>query len=317
MFVKIAKFCFAMTLLGNSESVVIAKTGFSEDTKIAVDYLFTFPEKPIQGLSLLQPQAIAIDVEGSVFIVDTGHNRVIKFNSSGEFVYSIGGFGWDREQFDRPLDISVKNGLDVFIADFNNERIERYDRKLNYISTFSTESLSGDFQFGFPGSVDISKHGELFICDNENDSIVKLDAFGQPYLRFGDFNWGDGQLEYPVKIDISRSDLVYVSDQGTNQIVVFDQYGNYVSRFGSKTLQKPTGLSWSDNRLYVADSGSHRIVVFDQIHQVIFSWGALGDKIGAFSDPVDVAATKDHVFVLDSGNARVQVFRVSDKDGSN
>ncbi len=113
-----------------------------------------------------------------------------------------------------------------------------------------------------------------------------------------------------------RTNLVHYY-QGTNQIVVFDQYGNYVSRFGSKTLEKTAGLSWSDNKLYVADSGNHRVAVFDQNHEAVFFWGALCDKIGAFSDPADVAVAEGHIFVLDSGNARVQVFEVTDTDGSN
>ena len=100
--------------------------------EFSISFVFSFPEDAIQDLLLVRPQALAIDPEGFVFVVDTGNNRIVKFDRRGRFVSAIGGFGWEREQFDRPLDISVKNGLDVFIADFNNERIERYDRKLNY-----------------------------------------------------------------------------------------------------------------------------------------------------------------------------------------
>ncbi len=281
-----------------------------------IKFLFAFPEPaPINNLPLAQPQALAIDQEGQVFVVDSGNHRVLKFDHAGNFLAAVGGFGWGREQFDRPLDITAKTGLDVFIADYNNERIERYDTKLNYISSFySNAAVSTALQFGFPDGVDISRHGELFICDQEHDRILKLNIRGEPDVSFGDFNSGEGQLQLPAKIEISPADLVYVSDQPANEIVVFDYYGNYLSRFGKEVLNQPNGLTWSaDGKLYVANPGNHRVVMFNKEHQLIFSWGERGEKAGAFNLPVDVAIFKNQIYVLDSGNRRIQVFELQEK----
>jgi len=285
---------------------------YAGDKGYTVKFLFSFPEGKISGLGLSQPEALSIDLKGIIYVVDTGNNRIIQFDHHGKYIYTIGGFGWETEQFDRPLDVSVKTGLDVFIADYNNERIERYDKNLNYISSFtSDQSLSPSLQFGFPASVEISKHGELFICDNENDRILKLNFSGEPLLSFGDFNWGEGQLELPTKLEVTSNDLVYVSDQGANDIVVYDYYGNYVKRFGSKILNKPNGLAWSnDGKLFVADSGNHRLAVFDGEHNFIFSWGDYGDKNGAFENPVDVAIFDKRIYVLDSDRNQIQVFEL-------
>ena len=43
-------------------------------------------------------------------------------------MFALGGFGWETEQFDRPRDISARTGLEVFVADFNNERIALHQR---------------------------------------------------------------------------------------------------------------------------------------------------------------------------------------------
>ncbi|RMF70504.1 MAG: hypothetical protein D6743_00205, partial [Calditrichaeota bacterium] len=230
-----------------------------------VRYLFSFPEEKIKELPLLQPQALSFDPDGNLYILDTGNNRIVKFDSRGRVLGSIGGFGWEKEEFDRPLDITATTGLDVFVADYNNERIERYDKDLNYISSFYTDpNLEPELQFGFPSGVAISGQGELFICDNENNRVLKLDLTGQPVLSFGDFNWGEGQLERPAKIELGPDNRVFVSDRKANQIVVFDYFGNYVARFGQGQLHQPDGLCWSDSQLlFVADSGSHRVVLFD------------------------------------------------------
>lgn len=286
----------------------------NDQKNFIVKFLFSFPDESIRNLPLSQPQALSVDPEGHIFVVDTGNNRILEFDKNGTFIYSVGGFGWDKEEFDRPLDISAKSGLDIFIADYNNERIERYDKNLNHISSFySDDTFSPSLQFGFPSSVDISKHGELFICDNENDRILKVNSFGELETNFGDFNWGEGQLEYPVKIELTTTDVVYVSDQGTNQIVVFDYYGNFLTRFGNGILNKPDGLFWTvDKKLFVADSGNNRIVVFNKDYKPIFFWGEKGDKEGAFNDPVDVTIFNNQIYVLDSGNGRVQVFKLKE-----
>jgi DNA-binding beta-propeller fold protein YncE len=301
-----------LTIIMNVWILVLCSdlTSQSPEGQYTLQFHHTFPEGPVAGLSLSDPQALSIDGEGNVLVADTGNHRLLKFDSRGLLQFTAGGFGWEKEQFDRPLDVTMKTGLDLYVADYNNERIERYDRELNYIaSLYSDESSQPSLQFGFPTGVDISRHSELFICDNENNRILKLDAFGEPALSFGDYNWGDGQLEHPVKLEVTDRDLIYVSDQGSDQIVIFDYHGNYVTRFGKGLLQDPAGLAFSAaGLLFVADSGNHRVVVFDSRHRVVFSWGQLGDGVGAFKYPIDVDTYGSLTYVLDPGNERIQIF---------
>jgi DNA-binding beta-propeller fold protein YncE len=287
---------------------------FGDGKNIVVKFLLAFPDSAPRSLSLSQPQALAIDPEGQVYVVDTGNHRIVKFDAAGNFLQTVGGFGWERRQFDRPLDATAKTGLDLFVADYNNERIERYDLKLNFISSlYSDDALPASLQFGFPSGVDISRHGEIFIVDNENNRVLKLNSEGRPDLSFGDFNWGAGQLQQPVKIEVSAADQLFVSDLKANAILVFDYYGNFVARFGADVLHKPNGLAAAGGYLYVADSGHHQVAVFDRQHQLVFRWGEFGSQFGAFHAPVDVGIHRGKIFVLDSGNARVQVFELSEK----
>ncbi len=276
-----------------------------------VQFLFEFPGEPVSGLALSEPHAIAIDDKGTIYLADTGNNRVLKFDKKGRFLDIVGGFGWRQEEFDRPVDLSARSLLDVFIVDFNNERIERYDRDLNYISSLHSDENTGESrQFGFPVSVDISKHGELFICDSESDRILKLNSFGTAVLSFGDFNEGEGRLQSPAHIEVTDEDLVYVSDDKAGEIVVFDYYGNFVRRLGSQILAGPAGLTWRAGRLYVTDVSENQVVVFDKTDRVVAAWGARSALLGGFDQPVDVAVFEENIYVLDSNNGRVQVFHL-------
>jgi len=281
----------------------------SQITTPQVRFVRMFPQAESLERQLSKPQALAVDPEQNVFIVDTGNNRIVKFDSSGNFVAEVGGFGWESEQFDQPVDISAKSLLDVFIADFNNNRVSRYDRDLNFISTLiAEENVESTLTFTFVTGVDLSRHGELFISDNENDRVLKLNSFGEPLLSFGDFNWGQGQIFDAGKIEIGWNDKIYVCDHEKGDLVVFDYFGNFLTRFGEGELEKPEGMLPIKSLVFVTDSEANQVLVFSDDYHFIYSWGHSGSLIGAFDGPSDIASFGKNVIVLDSNNNRAQVF---------
>lgn len=63
--------------------------------------------------------------------------------------------------------------------------------------------------------------------------------------------------------------------------------------------------------LVAAAAASHRLVIFDAgSGELLRELGALGERPGSFREPVDVAVGGDLAFVVERGNARVQVVRL-------
>lgn len=273
-------------------------------------YLYTMIGDSTSKIQLKQARALSVDLSGSIYVADTGNNRILKFNNAGKLMKTVGGFGWEKEQFYLPYDIYASSALDIFVADYNNHRIERYDKDLNYISSlYSNENWAEQFQFGYPKAVASSIHGELFIIDAENVRLLKFNSFGEPEMSFGDFAEGKGRLLQPVQVAISPDDKIYVSDSQANKIIVFDYFGNYLTEIGTNFLKGPQGIFYSPMKLlFVVDQGNKRVVVFTPTGELVIAWSKISDEIGLFQNPVDVVTFQQRIFVLDSD--RILVFEL-------
>lgn len=286
-------------------------TSFCQQPKVIQPiYLYTMIGDSTSQIQLKQARALSVDLFGSIYVVDTGNNRILKFTKDDKLIKTVGGFGWEKEQFYSPHDIHASSVLDIFVADYNNHRIERYDKDLNYISSlYSNENWDEQFQFGYPKSIASSIHGELFIIDGENVRILKLNSFGEPEMSFGDFAEGKGRLLQPVQVTISPDDRIYVSDSQSNKIIVFDYFGNYLTEIGSGFLKAPQGIFYSPLKLlFIADLGNKQIVAFKPDGELVIAWSKISAEIGLFQNPVDVVTFQQRVFVLD--NDRILVFEL-------
>lgn len=289
----------------------VMANSFAQQPKLSqAIYLYEMVGDSTSDIQLKEARALSLDLAGSIYVCDTGNHRILKFGNDGTLIKIIGGFGWEKEQFYNPFDIHAGSALDIFVADYDNQRIERYDKDLNYISSlYSNENWDESFQFGYPKSVTSSIHGELFILDGENIRLLKLNSFGEPETSFGNYAEGKGRLLQPVQISISPDDRIYVSDSQANKIVVFDYFGNYLTEIGSNFLKEPAGIFFSPLKwLFVADQANKRIVVFKPDGEMVLAWSKISDEFGSFQRPVDVVTFQRRAYVLD--NDRIFVFEL-------
>ena len=293
-------------------ALVLSVPGHSAEKKLAFRFLFSFGEKGERPGQFNRPLGVSSDAYGNIYVADTGNNRMQQFDANGRLVAFVGGFGWENEQFQMPMDIFVYNSLDIYLADYENSRIERYDKNLNWITSYySNDNWETKYQFEFPRSVSLSLHGDFFIVDSQNDRITKFNAAFEPELTFGDFDWGQGVLQNPSHISISLDDIIYVSDSDAGKIRVYDYFGNFLRDIGEGVLLSPKGLCVnSEGHLFVADSELDQIFAFTKSGKLLLKFGSTGDKFGAFSEPFDVNAGLNRLLIADASNHRIQVFEL-------
>ena len=242
----------------------------------------------------------------------TGFKNLI---SNGKFQIYIGGIGSGSEQFDSPNDLCSPDGLNVYVTDLNNNQIHILDRKLNSVSIFSGNSpREPEFQFTFPKSLAVSKHGDLFVIETEENSILKFNSFYNPIARFGAIETGEGELNNPEKIELIENELVCVSDGQTTRIVVFDYFGNFIKYLGEGILMNPSGLFfWPEKKLLlVSDLDQQKIYAFNLDGENYVVQALQKDEENKWLTPVDLAVSKDQLFVLDQDKSKILIYRILD-----
>ena len=297
--------------------------------KLHVNFVRTLLDDTVGTAPLANPSGLAIDPRGYIYIADTDNNRILQCDQNGQFIRENGGFGFDNEQFDQPMDIWAGNGLDVIVADYNNQRLQRFDKDLNFISSFvSDPALEQTLQFGFPIAVALSSQGELYVADHEFNRMLRFDVFGEPKASFADFNWQEGGLEQPSKILISKRSEIFVSDAAQDAIVIYDAFGNFINRIGQGLLKNPGGMVGWQDAILVADRDHHRVVVILQSGETLTTFGEQSKALGELMAPVDIDIYSSQnikqgntitfsatVFVLDAEKNCVQVFELKWQKG--
>lgn len=196
-----------------------------------------------------------VDVAGNVYVVDRDRGTISLLDRSLAVRAEVGGPGWEPGQFDLPGGIWGRNGLDIYVADYGNHRIQRFDRTLSFVSEFRTrEEENADIRFGYPADVALSRLGELYICDTENVRILKIDPKTQSHATFGGIGGGRGRLHAPTAIQIGPRDNLYVLDG--SRIVVFDTFGNFLRELYQSMFDKPSAVFADEVRVLVLQNDS-------------------------------------------------------------
>jgi YVTN family beta-propeller protein len=105
-----------------------------------------------------RPSAIAVDRDGSIFVVDAINARIQILSPDGEFLQTLGALGTAPGQFVRPKDVAIDAEGRVYVSDgaFNNVQV--FDKDLQLL-TFVGDAGGEPGRFQIPGGIGIGgKH---------------------------------------------------------------------------------------------------------------------------------------------------------------
>ncbi|MDP3645512.1 MAG: peptidoglycan-binding protein [bacterium] len=209
------------------------------------------------------PVDVAVDVQGSVYVVDNANNRIQKFNSNGTFLAKWGSQGNGNSQFSSPSGIGLDSSGNVYVADYGNNRIQKFDSNGTFISKWGTQG-SGNGQFDGPMDIAVDAQGNSYVADYTfNNRIEKFDSNGNFLLQ-----WGG--VSAPSGVALDSSGNVFVAEMNNNyRISKFSSSGVSLGHWNNSSgsggqLSGPWRVAVdAQGNVYVAEIfPAHRIVKF-------------------------------------------------------
>jgi DNA-binding beta-propeller fold protein YncE len=231
------------------------------------------------------------------------------------FITKWGSSGTADGQFSFPFGVAVDSSGNVYVADWGNDRIQKFNSNGTFITKWGSRG-NADGQLSDPNGVAVDSSGNVYVADWGNDRIQKFNSNGTPLIKeWGSSGTADGQFSNPNGLAVDSSGNVYVADNGNDRIQKFNSNGTFITKWGSKgnadgQFSNPNGVAVdSSGNVYVADYGNDRIQKFNSNGTFITKWGSSGTADGQFSNPNGLALdSSGNVYVADYGNDRIQVF---------
>ncbi len=145
---------------------------------------------PAINARLNQPRGLRLDAAGNLYFADSASNRIRKVAVDGTITTVAGvgtaGFSGDgglatAAQLNRPLDVAVDAAGNLYIADYNNQRIRRVGGNgiITTIAGNGRAAYAGDggpatsANLNFPTGVVVDGNGNVYVADNAN-SVIRL-----------------------------------------------------------------------------------------------------------------------------------------------
>ena len=298
------------------------------------------------------PSGVGVGPDGTIYVGDNGNNRIRKVTPQG-VVTTLAGSGTQGSvdgngsaaSFNRPIGVAVGRDGNIYVADYNNNRI----RKVTPEGVVTTLAGSGSLafadgsgsaaSFNSPSSVVIGQDGNIYVADTGNNRIRKVTpqgvvttVAGQASAGYADGTGSAASFMSPSGIAVGPDGNIYVADTFNQRIrkvttagavttlagdgYVSNGIGRWVDGTGTgASFWYPKGIAIDpDGNIYVADTGNNRIrkVTPQGVVTTLAGQTSVGSADGtgsaaSFFNPIDVGVGPDgNIYVADNGNNKIR-----------
>ncbi|MDE2022011.1 MAG: NHL repeat-containing protein, partial [Patescibacteria group bacterium] len=262
---RVLMFLPANQVIGGAASIVLGQPTFAGNTASLTQNGFN------------NPSGLTFDNNGNLWISDSGNNRVLEYLAAnlvqggkaslviGQPSFTTNTAPLTQNGLRFPTSATVDNGGNLYIADFNNNRVLQYSAA-NLVMGGTASVVLGQNSFttnvaslsqsgiNHPEAVSIGPSNNLWVGDNGNNRVLE---FTSPFLINGLATLVIGQNTFDTNtVTLSQNSLqdaeglnrytlggvgyIAISDSGDNRIVTYPAAGGGIIISDSTPIQGQT-----------------------------------------------------------------------------
>ena len=267
---------------------------------------------------IIRPFALAMHPAGGLLIADPGR-KIVHFYCWGRRTYIPIGPKLEGG-LQSPVGVAALPDGRILVCDSRLETVECFDAKGRALGHFCDPEVMGR-----PAGIAVnSSRGEVYIADVTNHRVMVLDLKGRLLRLIGHRGDGPGEFNFPTHLTLGPQGRLYVTDSMNFRVQVLEPDGTFVRAIGRLgdapgQFSKPKGVAVDkEGHVIVVEGLYDALEFFDPQGELLLSAGSSGSNPGQFWLPAGLCLdTKEQLlFVADSYNSRVQVFRLLEDEES-
>jgi streptogramin lyase len=256
-------------------------------TQTSANYVPVYPVTTLVATGLSQPQGVAVDGLGDVYIADTGNDAIEEWIPSTQQFTTLPTNGLSS-----PTGVAVDIFGNIYIADGGNYAIRQWNAG-------ALQALALVAELTNPYGVAVDTLGNLYFSDAGNNA---LDEWSPSTKQVTSLAAGSG-LSHPLGLAVDGLGNVYYANAGSNAIEEWNISSQQAVALVSSGINSPAGVALDgQGNVYFSDTGNNSLKQWNAASGQVVTMVSSG-----LSRPAGVAVdTLGNVYVADQNNNAIK-----------
>jgi DNA-binding beta-propeller fold protein YncE len=256
-------------------------------TQAGSTYVAASSVTTLVSTGLNQPQGVALDGAGNVYIANEGNRAIKKWTAANNSVTTLRSWGFPSE----PSGVAVDGAGNVYIADFGNKTITEWTAANSNVLTLVSSGLSS------PDGVAVDGAGNVYFSDFYNGVIEMWTAANSNVATLV------SGLHNATGVAVDSGGNVYLADYGNSAIKKWTAANSNVTALVSSGLDNPGGVAVDGaGNIYIANTFTNEVQEWTAANSNVTTLLSSG-LIQPWGVGVDGAG---NVYIADTGNNAIK-----------
>jgi DNA-binding beta-propeller fold protein YncE len=312
----------AAVVVGSAAPALAQETAATPVRRTApVEFIAEIPFAPE---SQNWPSGVAVDANGSLYVIASGDDAIRVFDRDGVQVATLGEIGDGPGQFrfhdaDGALgDLALGPDGNLYVSDTFNYRIQVLRPDGAFLREWRVP-ITEEGQFIWLAGIAVDGTGHVYVADSGARRVLVFTSEGEQVAVWEPDAAAGGPFTDPADVAVDAAGVAWVSDGSGDRLFRMTAEGEVLDVIGSSGMEPgqvlaPWGLALdAAGNPYVAEYFGQRVQIFAPDGASLGTIGEVtgGDGPGQFNNPMYLTVSADgRLYVVDEGNHRIQIFRL-------